>query len=94
MEMADILLANKTARKLSKISMSDNSVKRCIDDMSSDILAQIVHDIKKSAFPIALQLDESTDFACMSRLLLFVRYVQKSGTKLELKEEFLFCESL
>ena len=29
----------------------------------------------------------------MSQLLVFVRYVQKAGTKLELKEEFLFCES-
>ena len=30
----------------------------------------------------------------MSQLLVFVRYVQKAGTKLDLKEEFLFCESL
>ena len=74
-EMADILLGNEAARKLSKISMSDNSVKRRIEDMSSDILAQIVHRIKKSAFSIALQLDESTDVACMSQLLVFVRYV-------------------
>ena len=43
--------------------MSDNSVKKRIEDISSDILAQIVHGIK-SAFPIALQLDESTDAAC------------------------------
>ena len=93
-EMADILLANKTARKPTKIFMSDNSVKRHIEDMSSDILAQIVHDIKKECFPNCLQLDKSTDVACMSQLLIFVRYVQKAGTKLELKEEFLFCESL
>ena len=62
--------------------------------MSNDILSQIVHGIKRSDFPIALQLDESTDVACVSQLLVFVRYVQKTGTKLELKEEFLFCESL
>ena len=59
--------------------------------MSSDILPQFVHSIKKSAFPIALQLDELTDVACMSQMLVFVRYVQKAGRKLELKEEFLFC---
>ena len=73
--------------------MSDNSVKKRIENMSSNILAQIVHGIKKSAFPIALQLDESTDVAFMSQLLVFLRYVQKAGTKLELKEELLFCES-
>ena len=94
MEVADILLGNEAARKLSKISMSDNSVKRRIEDMSSNILAQIVYGIKKSAFPIPLQLDESTDVACISQLLVFVRYVQKAETKLKLKEEFLFCESL
>ena len=93
-EMADILLGNEAARKLSKISMSDNTVKRRMEDMSNDILSQIVHGIKKSDFPIALQLDEFTDVACVSQLLVFVRYVQKAGTKLELKEEFLFCESL
>ena len=92
-EMADILLGNEAARKLSKISMSDNCVKKRIEDMSNDILAQIVLGIK-SAFSIALQLDELTDVACMSQLLVFLRYVQKAGTKLELKEEFLFCESL
>ena len=74
--------------------MSDNSVKRRIEDMSSDILAQIVHGIKKSAFPIALQLEESTDVAYISQLFVFVCYLQKAGTKLKLKEEFLFCESL
>ena len=92
--MADILLRKEAARKLSKISMSDNTVKRRIEDMSNDILSQIVHGIKKSDFPIALQLDESTDVVFGSQLLVFVRYVQKAGTKLELKEEFLFCESL
>ena len=70
-KMADILLGNEAARKLSKISMSDNSVKRRIEVTSSDILAQIVHGIKKNAFPIALQLDESTDVACMSQPFFF-----------------------
>ena len=45
--------------------------------MSSNNLAQIVHGIKNSAFPTALQLDESTDVACISQLLVFVRYVQE-----------------
>ena len=50
--------------------------------MSSDILAQIVHGIKKSAFPVALELDESTDVACVSQLLVFIRYVQKQEQNL------------
>ena len=47
--------------------MSDNPVKRCIDDMGSDILAVIVHGIKNSTFPITLQLDKSTDLAYFSQ---------------------------
>ena len=57
-------------------------------------MSQIVRGMKKSDFPITLQLDESTDVACMSELLVFVRYVQKAGTKFELKVEFLFCDNL
>ena len=86
-----MILGNEAATRLNKIFMPDSIVKRLIEDMSSDNLAQIVHDIKNSAFPIAFQLDESTDVACICQLLVFVRYVQK---KFEPKEEFLFCESL
>ena len=92
-EVAEIMLGNEAATKLNKISMSDSTVKKRIEDMSSDNLAQIVHGIKNSAFPIALQLDESTVIACISQLLVFVRHVQKEKTNFELKEEFLFSES-
>ena len=88
MEVAEIMLGNRAATKLNKISISDSTVERHIKDMSSDIFAQIVHGIKNSAFLIALQFDESTDVACISQLLVFVRYVQKEKTKIELKEEF------
>ena len=76
-KISNVLLGNEAARKLNKISMSDNSVKRRIEDMSNNILAQMVHGVKKSAFPIALQLDESTDVACVSQLLIFVCYAKK-----------------
>ena len=55
--------------------MSDNSVKRRIEDMNNDILAQIVHGVKNNAFLIALQFDESTNVACINQMLVFVRYV-------------------
>ena len=79
MEVTEIMLGNEAATKLNKISMSDNTAKERIDDMSSDILAQIVNGIKNSAFPIALQLDESTNVACICQLLVFVHYVQKQN---------------
>ena len=64
-EGAKIMSGNESATKLNQISMSGNIVERRIEDMSSDIWAQILHGIKSSAFPIALQLDESTGIACI-----------------------------
>jgi len=40
-EMANILLGNKAARKLSKISMSDNTIKKRIEDMSNNICPKL-----------------------------------------------------
>ena len=92
--MAEIMLGIEAATRLNEVSMSDNTAKRRIEDINSDILAQIVHGMKNNAFPIVLQLDESIDAIWISQVLVFVRYVQKEKTKFELKEEFLFCESL
>ena len=62
-EVAEIISGNEVATKPNRISISDNTVKRRIKDMSSDMLAQIVRGIKNSAFPIASQLDESIAIA-------------------------------
>ena len=56
--------------------------------MSNNILAQMVHGVKKSAFPKALQLDESTDVACVSQLLIFVCYAKKPEQNLSWKKNF------
>ena len=93
MEVAEIMLGIEVATRLNEVSMSDNTAKRRIKDINSDILAQIVHGMKNNAFPIVLQFDESIDAIWISQVLVFVRYVQKEKTKFELKEEFLFCES-
>ena len=52
-EMADILLGNEAARKLSKISMWDNTVKRRIEDMSYDIGSNCAL-YKEDCFPNSL----------------------------------------
>ena len=85
------MLGNKVLTKLNKISMSDNSVKRRIDDLISDVLAQIVQGAKNSAFSAVLQLNGSTNVACIGQLLVFV---QKGKKKFELKKKVLLCENL
>jgi len=59
--------------------------------MAIDIKDQVVQEIKSAAFGLfSIQLDESTDVASCSQLLVFARYVH-SGS---FKEEFLFCSPL
>ena len=59
--------------------------------MATDIKDQVVQEIKSSAFGLfSIQLDESTDVASCSQLMVFARYVN-SGS---FKEEFLFCSPL
>lgn len=90
MEMAKIVLGKEAERKLSLIPCSNDVVSSRIGDMSEDIVSQVVSEIKASPTTFSMQLDESTDVANCSQLLVFVRYVFKR----DLKEEFLFCEAL
>uniref|UniRef100_UPI00358E5144 protein FAM200C-like n=1 Tax=Myxine glutinosa TaxID=7769 RepID=UPI00358E5144 len=57
--------------------------------MSNDILLQVVSAVKSS--PVySLQLDESTDVASCSQLLVYVRYLDREA----MKEEYMFSEPL
>ncbi|XP_039764267.1 zinc finger BED domain-containing protein 5-like [Pararge aegeria] len=76
-------------QKLSQISLSDNTVKRRIDDMAEDIKNQVVEAVKASTF-FAIQLDESTDVAQCWQLIVFVRYIQNET----IKDELLFSKEL
>ena len=58
--------------------------------MREDILEQVVADINASPAKISLQVDESTNQSNSSQLIAVVRYVKKK----EIKENFLFCQSL
>lgn len=89
--MVSLVLGEDQAKKLSAISLSNNTVRRRIDDMADDILLQVMDEIKASPYQkISLQFDESTDVSSCAVLLGFVRYVHLSGVK----EEFFLCESL
>lgn len=89
LKAADIVLGPEGRQKLSQIPLSDNTVKRRIDDMAEDITNQVVDAVKQSPF-FAIQLDESTDVAQCSQLLVFVRYIQDYT----IKDEILFSTEL
>ncbi|KAF2349253.1 Tubulin/FtsZ GTPase domain [Trinorchestia longiramus] len=86
---ANTVLGEESQRKLSKISLSDNTVKRRIDELSEDIKEQVLDKIKASHF-FAIQCDESTDVAHLCQLLVYSRFVDE-GT---VKKEILFSAAL
>ena len=88
-EVVKIIIGEKECKKLDAVSLSNNTVKRRIADMSNDILQQIVYQVKKS-FLYSIQLDESTVIAGLPQLSVFIRYVNNAA----ISEDILFCKAL
>ena len=76
------------AKKLNAVSLSNNTIRRRVDHMAEDILAQVIEEVKSSPVKFCLQFDESTDISSCAVPLGFIRYVYM------IKEEFLLCENL
>uniref|UniRef100_K7FQX6 Uncharacterized protein n=1 Tax=Pelodiscus sinensis TaxID=13735 RepID=K7FQX6_PELSI len=88
-EMVQLVLGEEAARKLNDISVSNDTVSRQINEISHNISEQVVNEIKKCPL-FAIQLDESTDVALYSQLLVFARYMVEG----DVKDKFLFCKTL
>ena len=74
---------------MKQISLSNDTIKSRIHEMSDNIKSKVLSKID-SSHVFALQLDESTDISNLSQLLVYVRYVADE----KLNEEFLFCQPL
>ena len=85
----ELVLGKESSSKISKIALSDNTVKSRIDEMAQDIREQVTEKIRMSPM-FAIQCDESTDVAHLSQLMVYARYI--SGNAVE--EELLFCRPL
>ena len=55
------LIEKKEAEKLNSVSLSNDTVKRRIHDMSDDISDEVTTAVRASKYGFAIQLDESTD---------------------------------
>ena len=65
--MVKPVLGEKSAEKLSAISLSNNTVLRRISLMSNDIKEQVIENLKKAGL-FSIQLDESTNVQSCSQL--------------------------
>ena len=89
LDCANLVLGVKAPEQLKQISLSNDTVKSRIVEMSSNIKDKVIMKAKRSPF-FAIQLDESTDVQNLSQLLVFIRFIGEG----KIEEEFLFCRPL
>lgn len=80
----------KMAKHFETVPLSHQTVSRRISDMAGDVLDSLKGIIEKCEF-YSLALDESTDIADISQILIFVRTINK---EFEIHEELLELKSL
>ena len=86
LESVRLVLGEEESKKMKQISLSNDTIKNRIDEMSDNIKGQVVSKILSSPL-FALQPDESTDVANIAQLLVFCRYIISQG----IEQDFLFC---
>ena len=88
-ERTRILCGDAVANKLATVSLSNDTIKRRIEEISEDVLQQIIASVKRSG-KLSLQLDETTDIGNDAQLMVFERYLDTN----DYMEQFLLCRSL
>lgn len=74
------MLGEDAAKKIDAVPLSDNTVQRWIGEMSEDVSAQLLEQVRGSKY-FALQLDESTDVANAAELLVYIRFFYQEKRK-------------
>ncbi|GBP53578.1 Zinc finger BED domain-containing protein 5 [Eumeta japonica] len=72
------MLDEKSAKHLSTVPLSNDTVSRRIHDLASYVKQELVTRLQKTRF--ALQMDESTDVAGLAILLVIKKQVARSGS--------------
>jgi hypothetical protein len=88
-EIVKSMLGEGAEKEISVIPLSNDTISRRIDDMSSDIQRNVVEKVSDGRI-FALQLDESTDISKKCQLLSYIRCVVKDS----IIEQFFSCTEL
>ena len=88
-EMARIMCGDAVAKKLEMVPLSNDTMKRRIEELSRNVLQQTIATIRRCE-KFSLQLDETTDIGSDAQLMVFVRYFDTN----DFVEQFLFCRPL
>ncbi|XP_060774418.1 SCAN domain-containing protein 3-like [Neoarius graeffei] len=88
-DMCEVMIRTEAANKLKRVPLSNDTVRQRIDDLSDDILSQLLGRLRCSG-QYSIQLDESTDIASAAQLIALVRYPWGET----ILEDFLFCKAV
>ncbi|GBP42486.1 Zinc finger BED domain-containing protein 5 [Eumeta japonica] len=88
LDITKCMLDEKSAKHLSTVPLSNDTVSRRIHDLASYVKQELYKRLQKTRF--ALQMDESTDVAGLAILLAIVRYPYESY----FEEDMLMCSPL
>ena len=83
------MMRRKKCEKLNALSLSNNTVKRQVEDMSVNVLNQYANQAKASPF-YAIQLHKPTDVAGFPKLSVFIRFIYNG----KLSKKLLLCNTL
>ena len=78
LESVKLVLGEKASQTMKQISLSNDTIKSRIHEMSDDIKSKVLSKIDSSPV-FALQLDESTDISNLSQLLVMSDMLQMKG---------------
>jgi len=86
------MLGTAAAEKVRGVPLSNNTISRRIEELSSDLKDQVHFVAIDNELSVlwSLQVDESTDRTGKSHLLAFIRFINNET----LVNEFLFCKEL
>ena len=73
-KMVKIMIGSGAKKKAKQVLLYNDTIFRQIDDMAANVWQQVCSKIKQSTLQASLQLDESSDSALESHLIVFARY--------------------
>lgn len=92
--IVETIIGVEAAEKVKKVPLSNDTIARRIEDISSDLKLQVFEHFERASDEVmlmwSLQVDESTDISGKAQLLAFIRFI-KAG---KFVNEFLFCKDL
>ena len=88
-EMCEVMLGKEAANKLKAVPLSNDTVRRRIEELSVDIESQLL-DRLRSCEQFSIQLAESTNVSSAAQLIVLVRYPWEGS----ILEDFLFCKEV